>query len=186
MFVDLIRSFLTVSKLLCAHGAFILLSSVSSDVSLIGKHLMTTWIPAMEIVSLRCDDPHWNLQLVSTVPCLNLRVHSQSLGTPQQRHQTEAVLSLNGLAPMSAATYWTLDRAAERHMCHVSLKTPAMLWVPTGRAPCQAFSGCLQSSQTPADKVKRWTERWAGGIAAWTKYRMSRETEGRMVGRDSL
>lgn len=122
----------------------------------------TTWIPAMEIVSLGCDDPHWNFQLVSTVPCLNLRVHSQSLGTPQQRHQTEAVSSLNGLAFMSATTYWTLDRAAEWHMRHVSLKTPAMLWVPTGRAPCQAFSGCLQSGQTPADKVKRWTERWAG------------------------
>lgn len=112
-------------------------------------------------------------------------MHSQSLGTPQQRHQNEAVSSLNGLAFMSVAIYWTLDRAAEWHIPVVSLKTPAMLWVPTGRAPCQAFSGCLQSSQTPADKVKRWIE-MSGGIAAWTKYRMSSETEGIMVGRDSL
>ncbi|TKS74452.1 Granzyme B(G,H) [Collichthys lucidus] len=40
----------------------------------------------------------------------------------QQSHQSGAFSSLSGLAFMSEATYWTLDRAAEWHMRHISPK----------------------------------------------------------------
>lgn len=51
-----------------------------------------------------------------------VRVYLDSLGSMQQSHQTRAFSSLSGLVFMSEATYWTLDRAAEWHMRHISPK----------------------------------------------------------------
>lgn len=45
-----------------------------------------------------------------------------SLGSLLQSYHTEAFSSLSGLVFMSEGTYWTLDRAAEWHMRHISPK----------------------------------------------------------------
>lgn len=97
---------------------------------------------------------------------LNLGAYPGGLGTLQRGRQTEAVSSLSGLVLMSAATYWTLDRAAEWHMHRISPKAPSC---------CTAGMWCRPAETSPMSGIL-----WMPAVVPDTR-RQGEEVDGEMI-----